>query len=605
MPAKPKRPKSPDAQFLFVNEDASTVTRATKDAELDRTKQSHVQRQNFARKRRLREQSISGPQTRTQSSSSQSPATADPPNEVASPSQGGPSHAVDYFNLFQSVDLGDAQFQATSQSFLQSSPLDPQLSTIPSDPFVSVASSPAIFTRSSSVFDLPHSYHPGHFFDTTTADFSVNPTPRESMTVVSPSPASSRVSSPLVSSHRILEQWAPPLIQHYNTVVLPEMFWKDIQKVPMGRIRHARSIHTDMQACMSEPAHMYAFLAMAAAEMLAREGGLRLPNLSAEDCQRVPEFFKTKAVQALRVKLASGPLDYRFAVDLHRVYASELALDNHEAAETHLQTWFAMVDTLGGLNTFDEYQLEKMIMLDCTAALKLLGVPRLLSNWDPGPLPSEILANIESQGQYNTQAGTRMDTVFQTLDSSQMMDDTFSDAFSDLVEVLGMSMYLHNLHEYVPEHYKWLSRRTLSVLHRLLSLPLHREMNDKTDSLRIATIYWTALLRSPIRARRAASKSNHTLKMRLEGTGLENLWRPHTDCLLWVVVFGGICTTDQDDLYWYLHIANRAATELGVSNAVELEESLSRLLYDPVSQRDMLFEFAARMWPAGDSESMV
>ena len=78
MAPKPKQSKSPDAQFLFVNEDASTITRTTKDAELDRTKQSHVQRQNFARKHRMGEQSDPSPQASSGSSVSPSPVVAGP-----------------------------------------------------------------------------------------------------------------------------------------------------------------------------------------------------------------------------------------------------------------------------------------------------------------------------------------------------------------------------------------------------------------------------------------------------------------------------------------------------------------------------------------------
>ncbi|KIX03098.1 uncharacterized protein Z518_06648 [Rhinocladiella mackenziei CBS 650.93] len=594
MPPKSKRSQSPESRFLFVNEDASTFTRITKDAELDRTKQSHVQRQNFARKRRLREQSISAPPTSSQSSVSPGPTIADPRTEVSS-SQGGPSHGTDYFDIIQNIDLGDPPFQSTSPLSPSQDPLDPRFSALLSDPFSLTGPSPIIPTRPSDFFEISHPYRPGHSFDTPSLSHSGTSPPRGLTSIASPPILLRRVPSLLENNTRLLEQWAPPLIQHYNTKILPETFWKDTQKVPLGQIRHALSIHADMQACMAEPAHMYAFLAAASTQMIAREGRLLLPDATEEDSRRAPTFFKTKAIRALRAKLATGQLDHHLAVDAHRLYSTGIDTDNYEVAEPHFQALLSMVEALGGLGTFDEYHLEKMILLDCTAALKCLGVPRLLAIWDPGPLTEAMLVNIGSQGQYHLSAGTRLREMLE-MNPCQAL----AESFSDLVQVLKMSVYLTNLPEYIPEHYKWFNWRVLIILHRLLSMPLHCEMNDTTDCLRIATAYWTAMTRAPAMARRAAAKSNHTLRRKLERTDLRYLWRPHTDCLLWVVVFGGICSDDKDDVEWYVGVAKVTATEIGVRNLQALEDLFSTFLYDPNSQREMLIQFAARMWPVND-----
>jgi hypothetical protein len=593
MPTKPKKSKSPDSQFLFVNEDASTVTRTTKDAELDRTKQSHVQRQNFARKRRLREQSISGLPASTSSSVSPSPAVADPAAEASS-SHGAQSHGTDYFDIIQSIDLGDAQFQSSMESSLPQDPLDPQLSSIFSDPFASTSSPPAIPLQPTSGFGSSHQYAPGPFFHPGASQYSVSSSPRGFTSLASPPIPLSRISSPVASNQRILEQWAPPLIQHYNTIVLPEKFWTDVQKVPMGQMRHASAIHADMRACMAEPAHMYAFLASAATQMLATEGRLLLPGVSEEDYQRVPTFFKTRAIQALRAKLAIGQLDHHIAVDVHRLYTTGMHAGNYEVAEPHFQALLSMVDSLGGLATFDDYQLEKMIMLDCNVALQHLGIPRFLATWDAGHLTAETLVDIESQLQQDVPVGSGMETAFHLLD----VDGSLAEVFSDIIQVLKVSTYLQNAPHYVPENYRWFNLQALTILHRLLSMPLHCDMDDQTDSLRIATAYWTATLRAPGFSERAIMTSTHMLRAKLENTDLEYLWQPHTDCLLWVAVFGGFSATSHDDVEWYTGVARRAARQLGVGNAVELEELFLTLLYNPHSQRDILVRSVARIWPA-------
>nr|KAK5435924.1 hypothetical protein LTR18_009926 [Exophiala xenobiotica] len=597
MPTKPKRAKSPDSQFLFVNEDASTVTRTTKDAELDRTKQSHVQRQNFARKRRLRGQSISGQQSSSQSSVSPSPAIVEPSNEVPSSAQGAPSYGNDYFNIFQNLDLGEAQYYSTSPASLPQDPLDPRLFAMFSNPFASTASSPSVLTMPVGGFDASPFYRPDQSFDMSPPNYTATLPQRGSMNMSSPSRSSSRITSPIANNQRILEQWAPLLIQHYNTVILPEKFWKDVQKVPLGQIRHAPSIHSDMKACMSEPAHMYAFLASAAIQMLVREGKLLLPNVSEEDYQRVPTFFKTKAIQAVRTKLASGQIDHQVAVDVHKLYCTGIHADNPEVAEPHFQALLSMIESLGGLSTFDDYQQEKMIMIDCLAALKTLGVPRLLSTWAPGSLPDEILSSLESQSRYDFGLGVRLEAMFQALNATRLM----TDAFSDLIQLLKMSAYLHDADQYIPEHHKWFSWRCLTLLHGLLSMPLRTEMDDRMECLRIAAAFWVALARSPQLGRRAASKSAHLLRQKLESTGIESLWGPHADCLLWVVVLGGICADNGDDLQWYVDVSRGAAGELGLNTPAGLQELFSQLLYDPPSQRDMLLRFAERMWPIVES----
>lgn len=596
MPTKPKRSKSPDSQFLFVNEDASTVTRATKDSELDRTKQSHVQRQNFARKRRLNSQSVSGPSTSTPSSVSPSPAIVDSSTETPSASQGGPSRGTEYIDVLQGIDFGDVQFQTTSPPVFTQELLDPRLSAMFSNPFATSASPLALSPRTSGIFESSRSYQPSHYFDMAAPNYDLNPLPREPTNLPSPPVPLTRISSPVANTQRILEQWAPPLIRHYNTVTLPDKFWRDVQKVPMGQMRHASAIHADMQACMSEPAHMYAFLASAAVQMLAREGRLLLPNVSEEDYHRVPTFFKTKAIQALRAKLAAGQLDHHIAIDVHRLYCTGIHADNAEVAEPHFQALLAMLEALGGLSTFDDYQMEKLVLPDCFAALTSLGVPRLAATWDPGQSMDDRVRNTGAWNQRDTRIAARMGTMFHTLNT----DQTTTDVLSDLVELLRVSAYLHDLQHYVPDSYKWFVRRTLAILHRLLSIPLHAELDDKVDILRIAAAYWAALILAPEMGRRAASRSINVLRQKLEITDLDFLWAPHTDCLLWVVVLGGICADKDDDLQWYLDMARRAAKELGLSSTLQMEELFSELLYDPPSQRDMLLRFGARMWPAAE-----
>jgi hypothetical protein len=574
---------------MFVNEDASTVNRKTKDVTLDRTKQSHVQRQNFARKRRMQEGSNTDTQRNsTRSSVSPTLALAGPSAGASSSSDRVVSDGLEYFDMLHNLDLGETT--STSPSPPQMGPLDPRLFV---DPFNSPASPPRPSISKEAVHGSPRSYQPGHFFEAPAQNRKLSSPPRASTSGgVNPTVSASGLSTPIRHTRQPLDEWAPALIRYYNTVVLPEQFWMEIRKVPMSHMRHASSIHADMQACMSEPSHMYAFLASAATQMIEREGRILVRNATEEDVQRIPGYFKTKAIQALRVKLGSSKLDHSITIDVHRLYMTTIYSETYESAEPHFQALLSMVETLGGLNTFDDYQLESIVYLDCYTALEKLEPPRLLAAWDPGPLTEEQLFILDQQVRFHAQPASRFHKV-----SPSMNQGGISKTLADLVEILKMSNYLVTLPQYLPDYHKWLTRRSYALLHLYLSMPSSHEFDAVQDSMRIAIIYWLATSSFPARGRVCASSSIHILRERLDQTHLHSLWHPHADCLLWVAVFGGICAIhDDDELDFFVDLARNAAFEAGISNFQELEDLFSTFLYDPNSQQDLLKEFSRRIW---------
>ena len=592
MPPKAKRSKSPVSPFLFVNEDASTVTRTSKDAELDRTKQSHVQRQNFARRRRLQDSDsvaqVSGPDSVSTNLMVAGPSSFVTPENL--------SHGAGYFDMLQEIDLGDPLFQSTSPRSVSQRPLETRLSTLFSDPSANAPALPPILSQTSNAFRSLYGYSPGQNFNPPPSGNSIGHSAEDSDALASSPIHPCGVNSKATNAHGALEQWAPPLIEHYNTVILPENFWKDMQKVPLGRFRYAPFIHAEMQACMAEPAHMYALLASAAAQMIAREGRLLLPDISEDDIDRVPAFFKRNAIRALRANFASRQLDHHTALDIHQLYACEIYSGDYEAAEPHFQAFISLIEALGGLNTLDDYQLEKLYMLDCTAAMKRLSAPRLVLALDANPLPQQILSDIGLNNLHRFPSGSMLEGLSETSAHCPVLVGVFT----DLAAVIRVSIYLANTNHYIHEYYKWLSWQTLTILHRLLSMPLQYDMDDKTDSIRIATALWTASLRSPAAGRRAAVPSVNTLRSKLENTDLGLLWQPHTVCLLWVSVIGGICCPDGVDLDWFVRLARVAATEVGVGSTRELEVLLMAILYDPHSQRELVVGFADLVWPGND-----
>ncbi|KAK5046319.1 hypothetical protein LTR84_008463 [Exophiala bonariae] len=585
MPPKSKRSKSPESPFMFVNEDAATLNRKTKDFALDRTKQSHVQRQNFARKRRMQDDAKNSRHRPIQQTSASATSVEEGQSQNIPSSSGS-----EYFNVLQHLDMAETS-TSTSPSPSQAGVLDPRLFM---DLFNSPISSVHVPQSKEAVHGFPHAYQPGNFFDTPIRSPNTPFAQQKSIDRGHGLGTSTNgLSSPTRTPRQPLEEWAPALIAYHNQTVLPEQFWMETGKVSLSQMRHASSIHTDMQACMAEPAHMYAFLASAATQMIEREGKILVRGATEQDIQRIPAYFKHKAIRALRVKLGSSKLDHSVAIDVHRLYMTTYYSETGESAEPHFHALLSMVESLGGLNTFNDYQLENIVFFDCYTALERMEPPRLLETWDPGSLTVDQLLAIDEQLRFHAQPASRFDKTL--LDMNQ---NGISSVLTEVVEVLKMSSFLTSLPEYFPDYHKWLTRRGFALLHRCLSMPSTNKLSAVQDSLRMALIYWIATCCFPARGRVHASSSVYLLKERLEETSLHNYWHPHSDHLLWISVFGGICAIqDDDELEFYVTLARSSALRAGIHSFEELEDLFSTLLYEPKTQQDPIKDFSELIWP--------
>ena len=326
MPSKGTRRKGPpSSNFLFVNEDATTVTRVSKDRDLGREKQSHVQRQYFARRRLDKKDEHL--EVYLDSSQAENDACVD---------QGTESPTAALRHRFPNLDFhlpGPSHSDIANFGSLQ---LDAEANTTSDRPDFEAGTDDSLQV---------HHYRrrPGTFPSTLSSLSNIDDRyTRDAFEIALNSPLRSSFPHPLLATSSygplsVLSQWAPPLMQYWTTVLMREKFYHDTRGLPLSRLRHAPAIHAEMQDAMSAPSHLYSLLAAVSIQMLVREGRLFLPSLrvSEVDHVRIPLYFKTRAIESLRASLASGPITHNTVLVVHRLMIVAYFTDAYEAAIPH------------------------------------------------------------------------------------------------------------------------------------------------------------------------------------------------------------------------------------------------------------------------------
>lgn len=586
MPPKSRSPEAEEPQYLFVNQDAHTLLRNTKDTELDRTKQRHVQKQGVAKRRRLRQRALSFQSL---------PAPPEPP--TSHPSTARSRSEGTLFTLTE--NLGFSPF------LISESALD---------------SVPAIELRDGGIVNLIQTPLSARSFrqpagqPVTPVSDSALPSPIQYRNI--PRSVSGDVVDPFASTQVALEQWAPPLIQYYTMIIMPQMFNIEARTFSLPEMRHAAAVHADMQACMSDPAHMYALLAASSARMLRYEGALLLPNVEEHSFQRVPIFFKTKAIESLRHRLSRGHLDKSVVVDIHRLMATAVYLEDTEVADAHFQALAQMIRDLGGFETLDDYTKERIISLNLNRALLDLKAPSLSLTWDPGRIPDHLKARISRRSRsHNQLLGSRF-----VASSSNAVSDEIKEISLDLIDVVQVYIDATRPTDLSHNDFKWIAQRQAAIEHRLLSLVPAHESDAKSscqECVRLALIFWMSMtLADPIQAK-TVRRLSHRFVAQVQPLDWD-LWRPDLDLLLWVVItgalaVGGIGGDGDNDERWLTRLLGTTARlvmeqlNMEISDVTRLEEVLCGFFYiaeqqpqphqQQRRQRDRLVELLASSPP--------
>ncbi|KAK5102124.1 hypothetical protein LTR70_006647 [Exophiala xenobiotica] len=587
MPPKGQRTAVPEDAFLFVREDFSTLFGDSRNARLGRSKQSHVQRRSFAKRRE-------GKKT-GEESASQSPASSD---SGGSPTSSGGRQS----SLRPSSDA-----HSTNLSLTESLRLPPQ------EPSIAQAQSSTLAARIKRQRWLPTgtaspSQHPleisaPHRIQTEESSVEtgsmvrglgsagVNDPIFESGLLQSRTLPPSPSLVPSFNSRVPLETWAPSLMKYFTLTMIPEFFHTDLKAVSLNDMRHVEDLHADMRSCMSNPAEMYALLAASASHSMGKSGRLDLPAMSAEHNERVILVLISKSFEALQHRLASGGVTHRVVIAIQRMACAALYASNFSTAEPHYRAAMPMIEQLGGLETFNDYEKERLIMHNLYYALRAKCAPEVKLTWDPGPFTSDARSEVVSSISRETiSTSSGMGTIAETLQAD--LHPIVAQAILDLAEVQEVLGWLRT-QAYRPTEYRWLMQRRLAIMHSLLSL--RSDAGTLSGELiRIALICFIVLSR-------ILQWSEHLLPRhyvapalsKWTAESLDETFAAYPETLLWIMVLYGILLTSNAAANGWMDntgltdvaalvsdVGRRSCRSLDIATESELRVALQKTLLD-------------------------
>jgi len=544
LPSKTSNGLHDTPSFLFVNQYAASVLAKANDRRLNQSKQRHVQRQHFARKRQARLENFHQWSLRLNAQHRSARADSCDLNGEA-------------FNEHQPSDSSE---RPTSEEACEESDAQYDLPESPAD---------VEFLRNASPENAEPRQH-------SVANNAV-PRPRQSYAL-----------DPFSSTTLQLHPAAPSLIRYYTKSMIPRIFAIDSRASNNSGLRHQHAFQKDMQCCLTDETQMYALLASSLVHINRFESHLEIPGIKAGDKERAPLYFKTKAMTSVRRQLAGGNLNIGMFQVVYRLMATERCLGNHMAAKTHFSALHALVAALGGVQWLDSYNKERVIHSDLFEAAQSLISPNLPLTWDPGNPSEETMLKIAPPDSLKA-----LGSGFRDAQLSKVFHADMLDIISELMTLVHFTVYSWTpTADLTSDDLTWQTLRRAAIEHRLLSFPsTHNNAGDHNfiqECTRVATLFWIAMyLADPVR-RKIVAPFNSPLRQTLERSGLQSLWYPHSALLLWIVTIGAFIAKTGDEYDWFATMAAKVATYLQVTKIADLKTVLQGFFYIDSIQHQVL-----------------
>lgn len=539
MPSKSRRRPLNASKFLFINQDAGSLLSSSGRSEVNQSKQIHVQRLYFARKREAALRALQETSVISNVSCDrlgESPDAEKAPELEAANLPTGPN-----------IQRSGSDLVVATATYEQPAPpaFEARTPTSAQSPIIGLSN---ICHSQSAPAEVPR------------------PRPRFCM-------------DPFSSTTIEIHPAAPSLMQYYASNMIPAMFLADIGASDQSARRIMRAFQEDMRDCMADEGNMYALLSSTSAHMYRWQGQLRIPGmqLDANDTNTTL-YFRTKTIAAVRKKLANGQVDVGLFNDIYRLMSAETILGDLKAAQAHFQALLAVTEALGGVDALDGYRKERIIHTDLYGATQSLRCPSLPLTWDPGNLPAETELKIHYRFSLSNLGSHFWDARISNLFHSEMQS-----ILADLIIVVHMTTHSYEHSDLSDEELSWLSLKRSALDHRLLAFPTKFKQpgdhNFIQECTRIATLFWMGMTLPGAVCKALLAPFVTHLMWTLKRSGLQSLWYPHSGLLLWITTIGAFMADDESEYSWFATMTAKVAGYLQIDTELQLENLLQGFLY--------------------------
>ena len=385
------------------------------------------------------------------------------------------------------------------------------------------------------------------------------------------------------------------LLHHYLEVMMPSIF--PIRKDIISQNEWI------VQLAFSEPRVLYAVLACASAEMLARTGQLKQgsPETTYREkdiatynkgdvlSRMIPDFvdYKVKAIKILNEKMSIPEQ----AIETPTVYAIiqllgiEIVSGNAGEIAVHLDGLRRLLYLRGGYHGLPATVLE-IILTACymvaimTETMPLSPPPLKLRA--VAPSTSALIAD-NTDPHLQSMAIGILDAEVRTRFSAKLIE-----AFQDLREVTLYREFFHthNCRISAAED-EYFVLKSYHLRYVAISIPFDDNTSSNEpkmlgfqEACRLALlIFWNANLMSATPSSAFFRYLTTALKAALEKSELKTFWHPNTDLLMWVLFLGAHISAGQSERPWYVLNLARGSWLKGLREKDDFRALLMRFYY--------------------------
>lgn len=543
MSTNARRPSDTPDRFLFVNKDASTIRVREKDLKLDTAIQSHVQR--HMHRKSFAESQIISPIL----------------NEEV-------------------IDSGDALDEAVSAipSFAQHGPARLFDSSI-SPPEHAERPQFGRQTRGSDQHDY---FRIASHRTETPFDSSADPDTIVANSLTQSSPSQATTDAQTSGRTRLLEKAAPALLRYWRTVIVPERFFLDARCTSLSQFRHAQALDAHYRGIFVRHARLCALLASIAVHMLVHEKAILVPALGFHERAHLPLALKTLAIEAIRNELSRGDFTRELLYDVQSLWIASDVKDSTRDMELHRKALSDLIEKFGGLENMDEYFLETHLKLQWYKAISILEGP-----------PPDVTRVCYARSAVELNPVPTPTTLPQLIADGierQELCPVLLDQARELFEISDHARQMETGCTYNTKTAQRLYFGYLTIGYRLLHLKYEQ---PDLEALRIALVYYTAMLQSERFDTSCASRTVEQLRSVLEPilSSGDEIWQHQQDWLLWVVFIGCLTARNTISEAWFADIGKKLIRDLDLRSFRSLERRLSGVLYDQALLQKNLWDF--------------